>query len=165
VRWISGSPSAKHNTDPDIQVYAYDTDTDPQRVGRVDLGGRVLECLATPGHDTAAVTYYDPYTGFLLTGDTVYPGRLYVQDLPAFRASIERLVAYAESHPVTHVLGCHIEMSNEPGVDYPVRTTYQPDEPPLQMTVDQLRQIAAALGDVDSTPGRHPHPSFVICIE
>ena len=27
VQWIHGSPSAKHNTDPDIQVYAYDEHT------------------------------------------------------------------------------------------------------------------------------------------
>lgn len=27
VRWIHGSPSAKHNTDPDIQVHAYDEHT------------------------------------------------------------------------------------------------------------------------------------------
>ncbi|WP_327003020.1 MBL fold metallo-hydrolase [Dactylosporangium sp. NBC_01737] len=269
VRWMSGSPSAKHNTDPDIQVYAYDAhtyilrqnkavhyeapflyllfgneramlldtgateaeryfplrgtvdglieqwlaehprpgyqllvlhthshgdhvagdgqfagrpdttvvpadrsgawayfgfDADPQRAGRVDLGGRVLECLATPGHDAAAVTYYDPYTGFLLTGDTVYPGRLYVEDLAAYRVSIERMIAFADSHPVTHVMGCHIEMSTEPGVDYPVRTTYQPDEPPLQMTVEQLRQVGAAFGSIDATAGRHPYQSFIICI-
>src|SRR5882762_3563485 len=27
VRWIHGSPSAKHNTDPDIQVHPYDEHT------------------------------------------------------------------------------------------------------------------------------------------
>ena len=27
VRWIHGSPSSKHNTDPDIQVYVYDEHT------------------------------------------------------------------------------------------------------------------------------------------
>ncbi|MFD0502433.1 MBL fold metallo-hydrolase [Streptomyces chiangmaiensis] len=27
VRWIHGSPSAKHNTDPDIQVHGYDENT------------------------------------------------------------------------------------------------------------------------------------------
>ncbi|MGW3043541.1 hypothetical protein ACWC9T_26630 [Kitasatospora sp. NPDC001159] len=52
-------------------------DRAPEATAHVDLGGgRVLECLAPPGHHEAAVTYYDPWTGFLLTGDTVYPGRL-----------------------------------------------------------------------------------------
>lgn len=136
---------------------------DPDRVARVDLGGRVLECLATPGHHPAAVTYYDPHTGFLLTGDTVYPGRLYVADWPAFRRTIDRLIAFAGTRPVTHVLGCHIEMTTEPGVDYPIRTVYQPDEPPLQMTVAQLRDIRTAIDEVGDRTGRHAFPDFILC--
>lgn len=136
---------------------------DPDRVARVDLGGRVLECLATPGHHEAAVTYYDPHTGFLLTGDTVYPGRLYVADWAAFSRTIDRLIAFAGTRPVTHVLGCHIEMTNEPGVDYAVLTAYQPDEPPLQMAVGQLRDIREAIDRIGDRPGRHSFPGFVIC--
>jgi hydroxyacylglutathione hydrolase len=93
-----------------------------------DLGGRVLDVLGSPGHHRAAITVYDPWTGILLTGDTVYPGRLYVFDSAAFRASMDRLVAFAATRPVTHVLGCHIEMTNEPGRDYPLGATYQPRE-------------------------------------
>ncbi|MFI6948385.1 MBL fold metallo-hydrolase [Streptomyces sp. NPDC050422] len=136
---------------------------DPDRVALVDLGGRVLECLATPGHHEAAVTYYDPYTGVLLTGDTVYPGRLYVADWAAFGSTVDRLIAFAGTRPVTHILGCHIEMTNEPGVDYPVLTTYQPDEPPLQMTTSQLRDIRTAIDEIGDRPGRYPYPGFVIC--
>jgi glyoxylase-like metal-dependent hydrolase (beta-lactamase superfamily II) len=66
-------------------------DDDPESVAEVDLGGRVLDCLGTPGHHDAAVTYYDRYTGILFTGDTVYPGRLYVCDWAAFARSIDRL--------------------------------------------------------------------------
>nr|BFE78243.1 hypothetical protein GCM10020093_008440 [Planobispora longispora] len=40
----------------------------------------MLECLPAPGHHEASVVFYDRWTGFLLTGDTVYPGRLYIQD-------------------------------------------------------------------------------------
>ena len=132
---------------------------------QVDLGGRVLQCWPSPGHHNAAVTFYDPHTGFLLTGDTVYPGRLYIQDWPAFVRTIDRLIGFCSTHPVTHVLGCHIEMSREPGVDYPVFTTYQPDEPPLQMTVEQLREIRRAIDEVDGRPGRHVFPGFILCLE
>jgi hypothetical protein len=131
----------------------------------VDLGGRVLACWPSPGHHHAAVTFYDPHTGFLLTGDTVYPGRLYVQDWPAFVSTIDRLIGFCATHPVTHVLGCHIEMSRQPGVDYPIFTTYQPDEPPLQMTVEQLRQIRRAIDEVGGRPGRHVFPGFILCVE
>ncbi|GLW12061.1 hypothetical protein Misp01_71890 [Microtetraspora sp. NBRC 13810] len=138
-------------------------DADPGRVATVDLGGRVLECFAAPGHHEAAVVFHDPATGLLLTGDTVYPGRLYVEDWDAFRATIDRLIAFAGTRPVSHVLGCHIEMTSEPGVDYPIRTTYQPDEPPLEMTVADLRAIRAAIDEIGDRPGRHPYPRFVIC--
>jgi glyoxylase-like metal-dependent hydrolase (beta-lactamase superfamily II) len=268
VRWIHGSPSAKHNTDPDIQVHAYDEHTfilrqnmaidyeapflfllfgnaqavlidtgatesaeffplrrvvdelieswlarhprhgyhllvlhthphgdhiagdgqftdrpdttvvgadlatawayfefadHPAAVAQVDLGGRVLECLATPGHHEAAVTFYDPWTGFLLTGDTVYPGRLYIQDWQAFTRTIDRLIDFCDHRTVTHVLGCHIEMTRQPGVDYPIRTVYQPDEPPLQMTTGHLREIRAALKEIGDQPSRRAFPLFVLC--
>jgi hydroxyacylglutathione hydrolase len=140
-------------------------DGDPDRVVDLDLGGRRLQCLATPGHDAAAVTYFDPHTGFLLTGDTVYPGRLYIEDWAAFSRTIDRLVAFAATRPVTLVLGCHIEMSGRPGVDYPVLTSYQPDEPPLEMAVDRLRAIRTAIDAVGDRPGRHAFDDFVLCRE
>jgi glyoxylase-like metal-dependent hydrolase (beta-lactamase superfamily II) len=138
---------------------------DSALAAQVDLGGRVLECWPSPGHHNAAVTFYDPHTGFLLTGDTVYPGRLYIQDWPAFVRSIDRLIRFCSTQAVTHVLGCHIEMSREPGVDYPIFTTYQPDEPPLQMTVEQLREIRRATDKVAGRPGRHVFPGFILCVE
>ncbi|WP_369229853.1 MBL fold metallo-hydrolase [Streptomyces sp. R21] len=135
---------------------------DPEGVARVDLGGRVLECLATPGHHQAAVTFHDPWTGFLFTGDTVYRGRLYVEDWAAFTRTVDRLIAFCSRRRVTHVLGCHIEMTRQPGRDYPVRTTYQPDEPPLEMTPDHLRAIRAAIETVGERPGQHTFDDFVI---
>lgn len=69
-----------------------------------------------------------PVVGFLLTGDTVYPGRLYGFDMPAFVDSMDRLVEFAKARPVTHVMGCHIEMSTRPGRDYPIGANYQPQE-------------------------------------
>jgi hydroxyacylglutathione hydrolase len=129
---------------------------------RVDHGGRVLDCIASPGHDEAAITFYDGSTGLLLTGDTVYPGRLYVRDWPAFVATIDRLLSFAETHAVSHVLGCHIEMTTTPGVDYPIRTVYQPQEPPLEMTVDHLRDLRRADDEVGDQPGRYVYSDFII---
>ncbi|GAA2746969.1 MBL fold metallo-hydrolase [Kitasatospora cinereorecta] len=137
-------------------------DSDPDEVARLDLGGRVLECLATPGHHEAAVTFYDPATGILFTGDTVYPGRLYIEDVPAFTRSIDRLITFADRRPVTHVLGCHIEMTTTPGVDYPIRTTYQPDEPPLQLTPGHLREIRRGLDELGGSGAPRPYRDFVL---
>jgi hydroxyacylglutathione hydrolase len=128
----------------------------------LDLGGRRLEVTGTPGHHEAAVAFYDPWTGFLLTGDNVYRGRLYVCDMPAFVDSLDRLVAVTERRPVSAVLGCHIEMTSEPGRDYPIGTTYQPDEPPLQLGVDRLAVVRAAAHAVRDRPGAHTFDDFII---
>ena len=128
----------------------------------LDLGGRVLECLPTPGHHEASVTFYDPWTGFLLTGDTVLPGRLYAFDFPQFLASLDRMIALAESRPVSHVLGCHIEMTRRPGRDYPLGARYQPDEPPLEMTVAQLWNVRAAAASVAGRQGVHRFDDFIV---
>ena len=125
----------------------------PGQVVPLDLGGRVLEVTGIPGHQVASIAIYDPWTGFLLTGDTVYPGRLYVEDMPAFVDSLDRLVALADERPVRHVVGTHIEMSTRPGHDYPLGFPYHPEEPPLQMTVAQLRAVRDHARAVQDRPG------------
>ena len=134
----------------------------PAGVVPFDLGGRVLEVTGIPGHHEASIAVYDPWTGFLVTGDTVYPGRLYVNDFTAFQDSLDRLVTFTRSRPVTHVMGCHIEMSRRPGHDYPIGATYQPDEPPLQMTVDQLTAVRDATTPIAHRPGVHVFDDFII---
>jgi hydroxyacylglutathione hydrolase len=134
----------------------------PTDVVRFDLGGRVLEITGCPGHHEASIAVYDPWTGFLLTGDTVYPGRLYVRDFPTFTTSLDHLLTFAADRPVTHVMGCHIEMTRRPGRDYPIGATYQPDEPPLPMTMAQLRAVRDAAVSVATRPGVHVFDDFII---
>jgi glyoxylase-like metal-dependent hydrolase (beta-lactamase superfamily II) len=134
----------------------------PEQITTFDLGGRVLELTGSPGHHRAAITVYDPWTGFLFTGDTVLPGRLYAFDFPQFLASLDRMVALAESRPVTHVLGCHIEMTRHPGRDYPLGARYQPGEPALEMTVAQLWNVRAAAASVAGRQGVHIFDDFII---
>jgi glyoxylase-like metal-dependent hydrolase (beta-lactamase superfamily II) len=134
----------------------------PGQTVTYDLGSRELEVTGTPGHHDASVTIYDPWTGFLLTGDTVYPGRLYVNDIDAFCESLNLMADLATSRRVTAVMGCHVEMTTTPKRDYPLGTTYQPDEPPLQMSTDQLRAVCAAASRVRHTPGVHVFDEFAI---
>jgi hydroxyacylglutathione hydrolase len=144
-------------------VRAYFGITDwPSQVVPFDLGGRVLDVFGIPGHHVASIAIFDPWSGFLLTGDTVLPGRLYVLDFPAFTASLRRLVDFAAEHEVTWVMGCHIEMTNTPRRDYPIAAAYQPDEPPLQLTVRQLTAVRDAAVSVTDRPGVHVFDDFVI---
>jgi hydroxyacylglutathione hydrolase len=133
----------------------------PAEVVSFDLGGRVLEITGIPGHHRASILIYDPWSGFLLTGDTFLPGRLYAFDYPEFLASMDRMVEFAAARPVTHVMGCHVEMSMRPGRDYPIGSRYQPDEVAIQMTVAQL--VAARDAAKASTkPGVHRFDDFII---
>ena len=137
----------------------------PEEVVTLDLGGRILEVTGIPGHHRTSIAVFDPWTGFLLTGDSVYPGRLYAEDMPVFVASAERLVEFAATRPVRHVMGCHIEMTRTPGRDYPLGTTYQPDEPPLQMTPDRLLAVRDAAHVAAKRPGMHVFEDFLILNE
>jgi glyoxylase-like metal-dependent hydrolase (beta-lactamase superfamily II) len=134
----------------------------PDSVVELDLGGRVLDCFATPGHHEASVTYYDRYSRILFTGDTIYPGRLYVFDWEAFVRSVDRLADWCAQKPVTWLLGCHIEMTTTAGVDYPVGWNYQPDEPPLELTTGHLEQLQSTLQAHDRQPGRYVLPEMIV---
>ncbi|MCB5281681.1 MBL fold metallo-hydrolase [Arthrobacter sp. AL08] len=133
----------------------------PHGTARFDLGGRILELIPVPGHHPSAIAVYDEDTGILLTGDTVYPGRLYVQDFPAFQHSLRTLCDFAAAHPVAAVLGAHIEMPARPFRDFPLGSTWHPDEAPLPLAAGTLQAIrdATLLND---RPGAQRHANFII---
>lgn len=76
---------------------------------KIDLGGRTLEVMATPGHTPDAISLVDRANGLLFTGDTYYPAPIWLYraetDPDAYMASIRRLSALA--HQVKLVLGAH----------------------------------------------------------
>ena len=102
----------------------------PEEIVDFDLGNRLMKIIPIPGHEASSIAVYDTYTRILLTGDSFYPGRLYVEDWNAFKMSIERLVKFTNHNEISTILGNHIEMTQTPGVDYPVGTIYQQNESP-----------------------------------
>jgi glyoxylase-like metal-dependent hydrolase (beta-lactamase superfamily II) len=64
---------------------------------RIDLGGRTLEVLQSPGHTPDAVALYDAGSGLLFTGDTFYEGTIWLfvpeTSLSAYATSVDRLAA------------------------------------------------------------------------
>src|SRR5216684_3479738 len=62
---------------------------------KVNLGGRTLEVLSTPGHTPDAISLLDRANGLLFTGDTYYPAPIWLfrpeTDLDAYVNSVKRL--------------------------------------------------------------------------
>lgn len=140
----------------------------PDETVAFDLGRRVVDIIGGPGHEPSAVVFFDRRTGILFTGDTVLPARLYVRDLPQYRATIERLIRFRDdpTAPVRELRGAHVEMSTAPGVDYPAGTVEQPDEAPLPLRPGILDRVLAALGELRGEPGeRVVRKRFVVVFE
>ncbi len=80
---------------------------------RIDLGGRTLQVIHTPGHSEDSIMLYDGTHRILFTGDTFYLAALYAHfdeaDLPRYRRS---LLHAREAAPEAERLYCsHNELS------------------------------------------------------
>jgi glyoxylase-like metal-dependent hydrolase (beta-lactamase superfamily II) len=94
-----------------ITRFLHDGDT-------IELGGRTIEVLATPGHTPDAICILDRANGLLFTGDTYYPAPIWLfrpeTDLDAYEASVKRIAALAPQ--IKLVLGAHNIPVAEPSV-------------------------------------------------
>lgn len=135
----------------------------PDEVRTFDLGGRTLEIVPIPGHQAAHIAIYDPQDDLLLTGDTLYPGRLYVATFSQFKPSVHRLATFAQdgNHPIAFVLGTHIEMTTTAGDDYPFQAASHPNEHVLQLGLSHLVELDAAVQAM-SGPANEVHDDFII---
>ena len=134
----------------------------PGDAGQYDLGDRVVDVVPIPGHQPASIAIYDRRTAILLTGDSLYPGRLYVRDQAAFADSIRRLVDFTATRAVTHVLGAHIENTSTPFLDYPEGTTIQPEEHSLELGRAHLLELHDALTRMGAPLTRRSLRDFTI---
>ena len=156
---------AQFDGDPGVEVIptgvdnvkkAFGLSAWPEGVATFELGDRTLDIMPTPGHEEDHIAVYDRGSRLLLTGDTVYPGLLVVNDWDNYRRSIARLKAFADAHPISFVLGAHIEMTNRAGHWFGRGVPYQPGEHVLQLEARHLTEIDSALQAVGARPELHP---------
>ncbi|HEX5491147.1 MAG TPA: MBL fold metallo-hydrolase [Candidatus Udaeobacter sp.] len=130
---------------PDVEVVATDLESVksrfgladwPNSIGQIDLGDRVIDVIPTPGHTASHLAYYDRQTGLFFSGDFLLPGRLLIGDSAADLASARRVAEFVEQHPVTYVLGGHIELDKFGKTI--VGGHYRPNERPLELTKQDL---------------------------
>ena len=125
----------------------------PHSTGTIDLGGRIIHVIPTPGTHKDGLTFYDSYNCFLHTGDLLYPGRIEIANDRDYVASLSRLKQWSETHPVKWVMGGHIGMMFAPGRAYPRFATNRPFEHVLQLEAslieDALQHAVAVAGKAD----------------
>ncbi len=136
----------------------------PQGIGHYDLGGRILDIIPTPGHEPAHIMVYDPHTRLLFSGDMLYPGRLYVpvDRFGDFRASADRLAAFARTHPIRALLGAHIEMTQTPGQDYAMEAPTHPAERALPLPPSSIAELQQAIRAAGDHPKIDRHADFIV---
>jgi glyoxylase-like metal-dependent hydrolase (beta-lactamase superfamily II) len=138
---------------PDVQVIGTDLDHVkaffgfdrwPDGIAQVDLGGRIVDVIPTPGHYPSHVTYYDRDAALFFTGDFFLPGRLLLDDVDADIASARRVADFIKDRPVSHVLGAHVELDAQ-GELYPFYSNYRPGQHVLQLGKSDLLALPAML--------------------
>ncbi len=81
---------------------------------RIDLGGREIEVLHTPGHSPGHMCFWEKERGYLWTGDLIYKGMLLAYypstDPAAYLASLEAVAAL----PVKRVFPGHHSLDLRP---------------------------------------------------
>ncbi|QDS72519.1 hypothetical protein FKW77_000151 [Venturia effusa] len=158
---------------PDLEsvIQGYSFQSWPVDTTILDLGSRKLDVIPLPGHTPDAIAIYDRQTGLLLTGDSVYPGRIYLplNAITIFKESHSRLrrFAFDPAHDIQWILGCHIEQKKTPFEEYPVGTRRQPDEHPLQLNLSILDDMEKGLDKlhVGMNPGQIMFKEFSWVIE
>lgn len=115
----------------------------PSEVVEFDLGHRPLLITGAPGHDKRSIVVVDPSRQIMLSGDTLYPGRIYVQDLVALQDTFARMATLTRSHDITRILGGHNELAADK-TDFPIKSRFHPDEHPLPLDEQSLRGALSA---------------------
>ncbi len=76
----------------------------------IDLGGRVLTVLSTPGHTPTSASLYDPAAKRLFTGDYIYPTTLYAfspgASMSAYHETAQRLLATMPADTILWTAHC-----------------------------------------------------------
>ena len=128
----------------------------PNGIAHLDLGGRTVDVIPTPGHERTHVAFYDNKTGILFSGDFLMPGRLLIEDAAAYRESALRVVDFLKKRSLTHILGGHIEL-NTTGNAYRFGSHYHPNEHRLELAREDLAALPGAFQRFNGFYARYPN--------
>ena len=150
---------------PSVQVVPIDLDgvraffgftNWPSVIAHIDLGGRTVDVIPTPGHNQTHLVFYDDRTGILFSGDFLMPGRLLIEDAAAYRESALRVVDFLKTRSLTHILGGHIEL-NTAGNAFRFGSHYHPNENRLELAREDLTALPTAFERFNGFYARYPN--------
>ncbi|MBD5170263.1 MAG: MBL fold metallo-hydrolase [Oscillibacter sp.] len=91
----------------------------------IDIGGRVIEVLHTPGHSPGHMCFWEAAKGYLFTGDLVYKDTLFAYypstDPAAYLASLEKIAAL----PAQKVFPAHHSLDIGPEIIVRMRDAFR----------------------------------------
>jgi glyoxylase-like metal-dependent hydrolase (beta-lactamase superfamily II) len=91
----------------------------------IDLGGRLIQIIHTPGHSPGHMCFWEKERGYLFTGDLVYKDMLFAYfpstDPKAYLDSLERVSGL----PVKQVFPAHHSLDIQPEILGRMRDTFQ----------------------------------------
>src|SRR5436309_5313304 len=128
----------------------------PNGIAHLDLGGRTVDVIPTPGHNETHLAFYDNRTGILFSGDFLMPGRLLIDDSAAYHESALRVVDFLKTRPLTHILGGHIEL-NASGRAYRFGSHYHHNEHRRECAREDLTALPAAFEKFNGFYARYPN--------
>jgi len=136
----------------------------PESTGALDLGGRMVEILPTPGHHPSHVMVYDAASHILFSGDAIYPGRLFFEcgKTDEYAASIDRVTQFAKTHQVDWLLGGHVEMKAKPGQAFGQQAKSRRGEHVLELPASAIGDVQAAFAGIGDYPRVTPFAEFVL---
>ncbi|MEW9123963.1 MAG: MBL fold metallo-hydrolase [Thermotaleaceae bacterium] len=91
----------------------------------IDLGGRIITVIHTPGHSPGHLCFWEAQRGYLFTGDLVYKDTLFAYypstDPQAYLSSLEKIAAL----PVKKVFPAHHSLDIQPEILIRMRDAFR----------------------------------------
>ena len=124
-----------------LEIEHYGKDAQPLNEGDIiDLGGKIFEVIHIPGHTPGSIALLDRENRFIITGDTVSDGPVFMfgetRSLETYMESLEKLISMAENFDTV----------------YPSHGTFPLPPSQLSVNLEGAKKLSAGLLSAEEPP-------------